>query len=60
MPVEAEELIAWCREQIGSVKKPTNVVFSEEPLPKSGVGKLLRRALRDRYWRGTTRAIHGA
>jgi acyl-CoA synthetase (AMP-forming)/AMP-acid ligase II len=42
----AEELIAWCREQIGPVKKPTALEFLTEPLPKSGVGKVLRRALK--------------
>ncbi|MEV0431029.1 AMP-binding protein [Micromonospora sp. NPDC050495] len=56
----AEELIQWCREKVGSMKKPTRVEFSTEPLPKSGVGKLMRRAVRDRYWSGQERQVAGA
>jgi len=54
------ELMSWCRERIGAVKKPTRVEFSDEPLPKSGVGKLLRRSVRQKYWQGEERAIRGA
>jgi acyl-CoA synthetase (AMP-forming)/AMP-acid ligase II len=56
----AEELIQWCREKVGSMKKPTRVEFSTEPLPKSGVGKLMRRTVRDRYWSGQERQVAGA
>ena len=46
--VTEAELIAWCREKLGPVKKPTVVEFLDEPLPKSGVGKVLRRMLKMR------------
>jgi long-chain acyl-CoA synthetase len=42
----AEEIIAFCRERLAAYKVPRVVVFRES-LPKSGVGKYLRRALRD-------------
>ena len=54
------ELIDWCREQVGSVKKPASVDFSDEPLPKSPVGKMLRRLVKERYWEGHQRAVFGA
>jgi acyl-CoA synthetase (AMP-forming)/AMP-acid ligase II len=54
------ELISWCRDRIGPVKKPTRIEFSTDPLPKSGVGKLLRRSVRERYWQGRDRLIGGA
>ena len=54
------ELIDWCADRVGSAKKPTSVDFSDEPLPKSPVGKMVRRAVRDRYWKGRRRAVHGA
>jgi len=56
----AGELVDWCREKVGSTKKPTRVEFSSEPLPKSGVGKVLRRVVRERYWEGEDRRVSGA
>ncbi|CNG63751.1 acyl-CoA synthetase (AMP-forming)/AMP-acid ligase II [Mycobacterium tuberculosis] len=55
-----EELIDWCRELVGSTKKPKRIEFSPEPLPKSPQGKLVRRAVRDNYWSGEDRNIGGA
>ena len=42
----AEEIIAFCRERLAAYKVPRQVVFRDS-LPKSGVGKYLRRALRN-------------
>ena len=42
----AGEVIAFCRRQLASYKVPRLVEFRES-LPRSGVGKYLRRALRD-------------
>ncbi|MBK1680474.1 AMP-binding protein [Rhodocyclus tenuis] len=39
----AEELIALCREQLTGYKVPRHVRFRDTPLPKSTVGKILRR-----------------
>ncbi|NQZ02029.1 MAG: AMP-binding protein [Bdellovibrionales bacterium] len=41
-----EQVIAHCRESLTSYKIPRHVEFREE-LPKTNVGKILRRALRD-------------
>ena len=41
-----DELIAYCRERLTAYKIPKSVVFRDD-LPKSNVGKILRRALRD-------------
>ena len=43
----AEQLIAHCRLQLTGYKVPRHVVFRDEPLPKSPVGKILRRLVRD-------------
>ena len=45
----AAELTALCREKIADYKCPKSVVFVDD-LPRSAVGKVLRRELRDRYW----------
>ncbi len=42
----AEEVIAFCRERLASYKVPRMIVFRDS-LPKSGVGKYLRRELRN-------------
>jgi long-chain acyl-CoA synthetase len=42
-----EEVIAFCKERLAPYKVPREVVFLDE-LPKSVVGKILRRELKDR------------
>jgi len=46
--VTAEALIAHCRQHLASYKKPRLVHFVPE-LPKSAVGKVLRRELKAQY-----------
>jgi len=57
--VDEEELIAFCRQHLARFKVPKAVDVLEE-LPKSGVGKILRRALREPWWQGQERGVHGA
>jgi acyl-CoA synthetase (AMP-forming)/AMP-acid ligase II len=45
--VQAEEIIAWCREKMAAYKYPRIVEFVEE-LPKTASGKVLKRVLRER------------
>lgn len=42
----AEELHAWCVERLAKYKTPAEVRFFDQ-LPKSGIGKILKRDLRD-------------
>jgi long-chain acyl-CoA synthetase len=44
--LQADEVIDYCREHLTRYKCPRSVVFLDE-LPKTNVGKVLRRALRD-------------
>ena len=46
-----EEVIAHCRKLIAGYKCPRSVEITREPLPMSGVGKILKRQLRERYVR---------
>lgn len=48
----SDELIAHAKKNVSPFKAPSQVFFIEA-LPKSGVGKILRRELRDRYARET-------
>ena len=43
----ADEFIAFAKRELGSVKAPKRVLFYDD-LPPSGVGKVLRREVRDR------------
>ena len=54
-----DEIIALCAERLGSYKKPSRVEFRQEPLPKSPVGKLQRKVLREPYWVGHDRRVAG-
>jgi len=45
--LSAEQLIAHCRQFLASYKVPKIVEFRTEPLPKTNIGKILRRLLRD-------------
>ncbi|MFA9219151.1 MAG: long-chain fatty acid--CoA ligase [Sphingomonadaceae bacterium] len=42
----SEQLMSYCKEQLTGYKKPKYIEFREE-LPKTNVGKILRRVLRD-------------
>ena len=54
--VSEKELIDFCRERIASYKKPKRVEFVDE-LPKNNYGKILKRELRDRYWKDRERKV---
>ncbi len=50
-PALAEELIAWCKQNLSAIKCPRSIDFEAE-LPRHPTGKLYKRLLRDRYWQG--------
>ncbi len=52
--VDASELIKWCRERLAPYKIPQYIEF-RDMLPKSKVGKLLRREIRDEERRKITK-----
>jgi acyl-CoA synthetase (AMP-forming)/AMP-acid ligase II len=52
-----EEIIAYARERLAHFKCPTSVDFVEA-LPRNPSGKLLKREIREPYWKGHERRIH--
>jgi long-chain acyl-CoA synthetase len=52
----AEELIAFCKDHLAGYKAPRSIDF-EEALPRHPTGKLLKRLLRDAYWKDRGRNI---
>jgi acyl-CoA synthetase (AMP-forming)/AMP-acid ligase II len=55
-PVEEAVLIAFARERLADYKSPRAVRFVDE-IPKSPVGKPLRRALREPFWEGRDKRV---
>ncbi|MCW2996864.1 MAG: o-succinylbenzoate--CoA ligase [Solirubrobacterales bacterium] len=58
-PVSEEEIIDLCRMRLGSYKRPSRVELTSEPLPKSVVGKLQRKKLREPYWQDHSSRVAG-
>ncbi|HEV2598872.1 class I adenylate-forming enzyme family protein [Sphingopyxis sp.] len=52
----ADELIALCKAKLGSVKAPKTIDFIDS-LPRSPVGKVLKKDLRAAYWQDAGRRI---
>jgi fatty-acyl-CoA synthase/long-chain acyl-CoA synthetase len=51
-----ETLAAFAREHLAGYKVPRTMAFADE-LPKTGSGKILKRALREPFWRGRTKRV---
>lgn len=58
--VTQEEIVDLVVQRLGSYKKPSRVEFTHDPLPKTVVGKLMRKALRDPHWTGRGSGVGGA
>ncbi|MGB5576292.1 MAG: long-chain-fatty-acid--CoA ligase [Woeseiaceae bacterium] len=56
--ITSEELIVFCRTQIAGYKLPKAITLSDEELPKSGPGKILKRELREPFWKGHNRKVN--
>ena len=53
-----DRVMEHCREQIAGYKCPRSIDFRSEALPLSGAGKVLKRELREPYWKGYTKAVN--
>jgi acyl-CoA synthetase (AMP-forming)/AMP-acid ligase II len=54
--VTEEEIMALCKEHLGSTKTPKSVEFWVD-LPRSAVGKLLKKDVRAKYWGDQWRSV---
>jgi acyl-CoA synthetase (AMP-forming)/AMP-acid ligase II len=57
MQANEEEIIRHAQQILAGYKKPRSVEFVAG-LPKGSTGKVLKRQLRDDYWRGNERAVN--
>jgi acyl-CoA synthetase (AMP-forming)/AMP-acid ligase II len=53
----AGEIVEYARERIAAYKVPRSVDFADA-LPRNPSGKILKRELREPYWKGQTRRVH--
>lgn len=56
VPWDAEQAMAYCRDRLGSMKTPKTIEVWEQ-LPRSSVGKVLKREIREHYWSAHARRI---
>ena len=56
-PRDAEDIIAWARARIANFKTPKSVDFVDA-IPRNLSGKILRRELREPYWKGRDRRVN--
>lgn len=54
--VNGDDLSDYCRQRLGGMKTPKSFEFWDE-LPRSAVGKVLKRSIRDRFWTGQKRNV---
>jgi fatty-acyl-CoA synthase len=53
----AEELVKYCGERLAGFKRPRSVEF-RDALPKNPSGKVLKRELREPYWKDKARRVN--
>ena len=53
-----EQVMTHCRNHIAGYKCPRSIDFHESPLPLSGAGKILKRELREPYWKDRDKAVN--
>jgi fatty-acyl-CoA synthase len=54
-----KDLCAFLSGRIARFKIPQRFEFSDEPLPKTGTGKIIKRELREGLWRNYERRVQG-
>ncbi len=51
------EIIAHCKQRLGGFKCPKSVEFHDR-FPRTGLEKIAKNVLRERYWKGFDRRVH--
>ncbi len=55
----SDELLEFLKARLGKFKLPRIIAFSEEPLPKTGTGKIRKLVLREQFWQGKAKRVQG-
>ena len=54
--VTENEMLVFCREKLGGMKTPKTIEFWPQ-LPRSPVGKVLKREIREKFWTSQARRV---
>ncbi len=57
--LDQEQLLAYLSERLAKFKLPRIIEFSDDPLPKTGTGKIRKLMLREKFWEGKGRRVQG-
>jgi acyl-CoA synthetase (AMP-forming)/AMP-acid ligase II len=57
--LDCETLLAFLAGRVAKFKLPRIIQFADDPLPKTGTGKILKRELREAFWAGKERRVQG-
>ncbi len=58
--VDPAEITALVADRLGSYQRPARVELTTDPLPRSPVGKVMRKTLREPHWEGHDRRVAGS
>ena len=54
-----EGLLQFLEQRLAKFKMPRRIEFSSTPLPKTGSGKIVKRALREEFWKDKDKRVQG-
>jgi fatty-acyl-CoA synthase len=57
--LSSDELLAYLSGRLGRFKVPKQLLFADEPLPKTGTGKIKKREIREPFWKGHEKRVKG-
>jgi len=55
----SDGLMEFLQDRLGKFKLPRMVEFTDEPLPKTGTGKIRKLVLREKFWAGKEKRVQG-
>jgi fatty-acyl-CoA synthase len=55
----SEDLLDFLKLRLGKFKLPRIIILTNEPLPKTGTGKIRKLVLREQFWQGKAKRVQG-
>jgi len=57
--ISTDDLMEFLKLRLGKFKLPRVIEFADDPLPKTGTGKIRKLVLRERFWAGKEKRVQG-